>query len=187
MAATPPIRFTSFASRRQILEALGEAGIFRQLAPFDPHIVGSVPLDVHHAASDIDICCGAPDLTAFASALKALANVELVEVTENVYLGRPSVIGHFIIGGHAADIFAQSCPVSEHQSYRLWKVEARLLAVGGDALRDRVRAHKIAGMKTEAAFAASLRLAGDPVDVLLQLAASPDNRLEAVVAAAGIA
>ena len=43
----PPI---PVAGARAILERYG---LFETLAPFDPHWVGSIPLDIHNAGADV--------------------------------------------------------------------------------------------------------------------------------------
>ncbi len=45
-------------------DALRRAGLLRILEPFDPHVVGTLPLGVARPDSDIDIVCCAADLSA---------------------------------------------------------------------------------------------------------------------------
>lgn len=56
-------------------------------------------------------------------------------------------------------------------------VQARLLEIGGEALRQAVIALKRSGLKTEPAFARLLGLAGDAYQALLTLEASSDGDL----------
>jgi hypothetical protein len=57
------------------------------------------------------------------------------------------------------------------------EAERRLLQLGGSAAREQVLALKQAGLKTEPAFAAWLRLSGDPYEALLALARLNDEEL----------
>jgi hypothetical protein len=98
------------------------------------------------------------------------------------YLGRPSAIVRFALPNLPVEIFARPEPVEAHESFRHHKAARRLLAVGGEPLRDRVRAFKTMGLKTEPAFALALGLEGDAGLAMLDLAEAPDFVLAALVA-----
>src|SRR5690606_5251912 len=50
-------------------DALRTGQVVARLAAFDPHVVGTLPLGLAVAGSDIDIVCHAPDVEAFAAIL----------------------------------------------------------------------------------------------------------------------
>ena len=57
------------------------------------------------------------------------------------------------------------------------QVEKKLLRLGGSKLRDCIHTLKLAGVKTEPAFARCLKLGGDPYLVLLKLAGFSEAEL----------
>ena len=165
---------------------LGQARVFERLERFDPRWVGSIPLDVHQAGADVDICCSAGDLARFRSALDAaFGGCAGYETGLTTHAGEPSVIARFALDDLPVEIYGRDRPVETHESYVHWLAEDRLLTLGGPGLRTDVRAAKARGLKTEPAFAACLKLGGDPYSELLKLASPSDAALAALLAAAG--
>lgn len=161
--------------------ALAQSGALQVLAAFDPHVVGTLPLDIAVDGSDIDIACHAPDPLAFTSAVwTAFASFERFSIHQWVGGGRP-VVASFRILGWDMEIFGSCMPVAEQPAWRHFDVEKRLLSLGGQRLRDAVMRFRAAGMKTEPAFAAALGLAGNPYDALLSLQMLGDDRLRSII------
>lgn len=176
----PPI---PVAGARAILERYG---LFETLAPFDPHWVGSIPLDIHNAGADADICCSAgPDLPAFQAALQTA--FPDARISPNTHSGEASVIASLERDGLPIEIYGRSRPVEAHESYIHWLAEHRLLGLAEDRLRRNVRETKATGLKTEPAFAHCLKLGGEPYAELLKLASPGDAALRQVIRAAGYA
>lgn len=166
--------------------SLDQGRVFERLERFDPRWVGSIPLDVHLAGADADICCSARDLAGFRSALDAaFGGCADYRASLTTHAGEPSVIARFALGGLPVEIYGRERPVETHESYVHWRAEDRLLRLGGARLRTDVRAAKARGLKTEPAFAACLKLGGDPYSELLKLASPPDAALAALLAAIG--
>ncbi|MEA1675127.1 DUF4269 domain-containing protein [Nitrospirillum sp. BR 11163] len=166
-------------------DALARTGIVEALAAFGPRVAGTPPLGLDLPSSDIDILCHARDAAAFAKALWALgAEWEGFTLHQWRQAPRP-VIGRFRAHGWAFEVFGSPDPVEMQAGWRHFMVEARLLALGGPGLRAAVMAARLAGLKTEPAFAQVLKLRGEPYAALLLLAAAPDDRLAALVAVAG--
>lgn len=164
---------------RAILE---ETGVFAAVAPFDGRLIGSIPLDLHGEGADADIVCQAQDLDAFATAMVAtFGDRPAFRAQVAPYLGRPSSIVKFTIPDLPVEVFARPEPVETHESFRHHRTAQRLLALGGEALRDQVRGLKAAGLKTEPAFAAALGLEGDAGMAMLDLADAPDFVLAALI------
>jgi hypothetical protein len=156
--------------------------VFTATAAFDGRFIGSIPLDVHGETADADIVCQAEDLDDFADAMTAAFGDQpdfLVEV--GPYLGRPSAIARLSLPQLPVEIFARPEPVEFHESFRHHQAALRLLAIGGEALRDQVRGLKAMGFKTEPAFAQALGLEGDPGMAMLDLAEAPEFVLEALI------
>jgi ribosomal protein S18 acetylase RimI-like enzyme len=161
------------------------AHLFAELSPYQPALVGTFPLGLTIASSDIDIACFATDLVAFEGDLCGVLHRRGVEVTVSpVRVDPPGLVASFTHDGTAFEVFAQPIPVHTQAGFRHMIVEGRLLSVGGAALRDRILAAKRAGAKTEPAFAALLGLPGDPFASMLALEHSSPAALHALVAAA---
>jgi len=135
----------------------------RDLAGVDATLVGTVPLGIDVPGSDLDIICRARVPDAFERELRRLygsaAGFRLDRRAGPT--GRARSLGRFTAGGEQLEIFGEDVPVEEQAGFCHMVVEARLLELGGDALRRRVVERKRAGERTEPAFAAELRLDGD--------------------------
>jgi len=145
--------------------------VLERLSAFDAVWVGSTALDVHLRDADLDICCSAKgDLDGFAATLKAEFGAQpKFKLDRKAYRGQPSCIARFELSGQAIEIWGHDHPVEDHEFYRFFKVEERLLRFGGDDLRAAIRELKEDGLSTEAAFAEALELEGDPEEALLGL------------------
>ncbi len=78
-------------------------------------------------------------------------------------------------------------PVEQQRGWRHLVVEQRLLALGGEGLLEAVLALRRQSMKTEPAFAAVLKLTGDPYLALLDLAKQDDTTVVSLLQAEGFA
>ena len=164
-------------------EALDRLNLLSLLEAFDPHVAGTPPLGLALPASDIDILCHAPDPEIFALRLWDLFEHEPdFRVWRWIGPIRP-VVCAFTTHGWPIEIFGQDIPVSEQTGWRHFRIEQRLLALGGEAFRLAVLRLRRDGAKTEPAFAAALRLSGDPYDGLLTLESWSDQALQALIVA----
>ncbi|OYW48019.1 MAG: phage capsid protein [Novosphingobium sp. 28-62-57] len=169
------------------LVALDEADILSQLAAFDPHVAGTLPLGLDLPTSDIDILCFAPDPELFVRAVwKAFEVLPEFHIVQRIGHDRP-VVARFAHGGWTIELFGQAIPVPKQYGWRHLLVERRLLALGSAAFRNAVMARRRAGLKTEPAFAAVLGLAGDPYQALLELETCADEDLLARLSIKGLA
>lgn len=158
-------------------EALRETAVLERLADFAPRVAGTPPLGLDLPGSDIDILCHAPDPADFAERVwRDFGHCEGFALWQWTAAGRPIVAG-FRACGWPFEIFGAPEPVAEQVAWRHFGVERRLLALGGDALRETVMALRRRGLKTEPAFAAALGLTGDPYVALLALEGLPDEAL----------
>lgn len=166
-------------------EALRRSGALAALARFDPHVAGTPPLALDLPGSDIDILCHAPDLADFAAALRDTFEAwDAFALRQWISNDRP-VIASFHAHGWPFEVFGERRPVREQDGWRHFVVERRLLALGGPDFRAAVTRRRMAGDKTEPAFAAVLGLPGDPYRAMLALAAESDAQLAVRVVAAG--
>jgi hypothetical protein len=159
--------------QRAAFAAITEAGVMRDLAAFTPALAGTVPLGIDTEASDLDIICRAEDLAGFAGLVHQLyGNWEGFALSRYPVRGVESVVASFRHGGWGFELFAQDVPVAEQYACLHLLAEARLLAAGGEAAREAIRALKRQGLKTEPAFARHFGLAGDPYEALARLGRS---------------
>lgn len=157
------------------------AQLFRDLEAFQPTLVGTYPLGLQVDGSDFDVVCTCDDLDAFERALcAALEKLGLTDVRRE-RREPDAVVAAFHLGDLAIEVFGQALPVHEQRGFRHMVIEGRLLVYGGAVLRERVRALKRTGIKTEPAFAQLLCLAGDPYAALLELETWPPERMRAAV------
>ena len=162
-------------------EALTRTGIMEALQPYDPHIAGTPPLGLDLPHSDIDILCHAPDPARFAQILwDRFADFADFRIWQWSRDDRPVLAG-FVAQGWQFEIFGQAKPVSQQAGWRHFTAERRLLALGGPCLADAVMKWRRTGLKTEPAFAAALRLKGDPYKGLLDLADCDDAALSRLI------
>ena len=162
-------------------EALRRVGIMQALQAYDPHIAGTPPLGLDLPTSDIDILCHAPDPERFAQTVWThFAHLADFRMWQWIRDDRPVLAG-FVAQGWQFEIFGQARPVARQAGWRHFTAERRLLALGGPRLADVVMKFRRTGLKTEPAFAAALRLKGDPYRRLLDLADCDDAALSRLI------
>lgn len=168
--------------QRAAYRTLQRLEIFENLHGYSPTLVGTVPIDVDVAGSDLDIICEAADLDAFARHVtSSYGQYDGFRLWQRDIRGVPSVVARFRAKAFPVEVFAQPQPVTEQHAYRHMIVEARLLQIGGEAARRGVRRLKRAGYKTEPAFARYFGLDGDPYEALLALYPLDDAQLRAQI------
>jgi hypothetical protein len=168
-------------------EVLRRAEIMTALAEFDPHVAGTLPLGLDLPTSDMDVLCHAADPDIFAAVLwAAFGNAADFSIRQWSEADR-AIIASFTVHGWKFQIFGQAKPISEQTAWRHLLIERRLLDLGGPALRAAVMCERAGGMKTEPAFAALLKLEGDPYRALLDLEGCADESLIRLLEAAGFA
>jgi hypothetical protein len=173
--------------RRSYEEPLAECDVLGALAPFDPRIAGTPPLDLDLPATDIDVLCFAPDTHAFTDAVwHNFSSAPAFTAKQLMTAPRP-VVASFEAAGWRIELYGEAIPVEQQRGWRHFAVERRLLALGGEDLPITVLALRQQGMKTEPAFAAALRLKGDPYLALLGLGEQDDETLVSVLQAGGFA
>jgi Domain of unknown function (DUF4269) len=79
------------------------------------------------------------------------------------------VIANFEAEGWTFELFGSRQPAEEQIGWRHFRIEQRLLQIGGEALRTLIIDERRKGLKTEPAFSAVLNLSGNPYEALLDL------------------
>jgi ADP-ribose pyrophosphatase YjhB (NUDIX family) len=160
--------------QRAALSTLQRLKIVETLAAYMPTLIGTIPLNVETAQSDLDIACFAPDLDEFIATVSDLyGDLSQFRLNRKLIRGVPSVIANFDGGDFDLQLFAQPQPVLAQYGYRHLIVEARLLSLGSDADRQAIRRLKESGIKTEPAFAQHFGIEGDPYEALWTLSLTP--------------
>lgn len=166
-------------------EAVRRIDILGILAPFDPHVIGTLPLGIARPGSDIDIVCCAVGRSATATLLwehfRAADGFAIYQWSAN---GRP-LIARFEAYGWPFEIFASADPVSEQPGWQHFEIERRLLGLSEPAFRTAILALRAGGEKTEPAFANLLGLPGDPYRAMSALFSASDDELIELLTASG--
>lgn len=156
---------------------LDRLGILANLASFDPIVIGTPPLGIDIASSDIDVACHAIDLEEFTvAATRAYSLMPGFAVAADARSENSTIRVLFHSDGWPIELFCQTLPVSQQWGVRHFFVEQRILAAF-PALGDEIVALKAAGLNTEAAFAKLLQLRGDPYEAVLALEACSDTEI----------
>jgi len=165
------------ARQRSAFASIQEFRVLEVLRDYDPILVSTVSLDIDIASSDLDIICEAPDLSVFAAFLNSVFGSFEGFGVRNSDTTEPAVVAQFFCGGWEYEIFAQGIPVERQNAFRHLVQIDRVLRCGGHAWRERIRALKQGGMKTEPAVARCLGLEGDPYQAVLSLESLSDDEL----------
>lgn len=167
------------------LDVVAKLDLLRTLAEFDPIVIGTPPLGIATAASDIDIACSAPDSGRFDHTVRsAFGSMHAFSIRTSDHLPDPATVASFFACGWEIEIFCQKTATENQWGVRHFRVEKRLLALR-PTLRERIVGFKQDGLKTEPAFARALGLTGDPYAAILQLEDLSDAQLVDLLDAAG--
>ena len=168
------------AVQQSAYRALTTSNLLQVLQPYQPLLVGTVPIGLQQPGSDLDIVCEVYDLDAFEALLRTHFGQHPAFTLHRIeQQGHACLVAGFMVGEWPVEIFGQPVPSAQQHGYRHLLIEHRLLTLGGDTFRAQVQAQRAAGLKTEPAFAATLGLTGDPYAALLTLEAYSDAELRA--------
>jgi hypothetical protein len=145
-------------------------------------VIGTPPLGIDIQSSDIDIACTADDLYRFKAAVtKQFGQQKNFIIKDLKKFTEPAVCIAFSSSGWEIELFCQAIPIREQWGVRHFLIEKRLLELQ-PSLRNKVIELKESGLKTEPAFAALLKLEGDPFEAMLELEKLSDEELAALAA-----
>lgn len=152
--------------------------VMAELSEFTPFLAGTIPIDIDLPESDLDVICYADDLNRFFFVVEQqFSGLNGFTIKQYAMGTDECVVANLILDDFLIEIFGQSHPVTEQNAYRHMVVEARLLHLGGELMKQTIRQLKHSGLKTEPAFAQYLRLSGDPYQALLDLYDLNDQEL----------
>lgn len=174
---TAPGHGAALTECHRVLDALG---LRKALKDFRPRIVGTIPLDIHTADSDLDVVCEVHDLDRFEALLrKTFGQREDFSLERHPPAGEQpeAVVARIETAAYPVEVSGEGRPTVNQPAYRRYAVQHRLLRLGGEDLREAVQALKEGGEATEPAFCKLLGLGGDPRRALLDLEDKGDAEL----------
>ena len=144
--------------------------VLEKLAPYQPLLAGTIPLDIDIAQSDLDIVCYWADKDNFIKSVSQhFSAYPFFTLREKVIGDHPTVIAAFQAESFTLELFGQPVPSHRQAAYRHMLIEHKLLLQHGDRFKKQVVQLKLQGYKTEPAFAQLLGLKGNPYEALLLL------------------
>ncbi|WP_136616873.1 MULTISPECIES: DUF4269 domain-containing protein [Mesorhizobium] len=168
--------------RPNYVDAVIGARVVEHLADFDWRIVGTPPLGIDVPNSDIDIICHTLNYEQFADVVWGSFGYHLDFSLRQWSSGERCVVCDFFFDGWKFQIFGDRRCIVDQAAWRHFVVEQRLLALGGETLRQRVFAERLQGFKTEPAFAKVLGLDGNPFSEMQKLFEAEDEDLCLLIA-----
>lgn len=168
-------------TQQRAFAVLNKHNILENLAAFDPVMVSTVCVDLDIEGSDLDIICCHRNIDVFRTTLVS---------TFGDYPGfrqwdrksdHEEVVTSFHADGFEIEIYGSVVPVNTQFAYRHLSMMEQVLEIGGEPLRNQVRALKMSGLKTEPAFAEVLELTGDPFTAFLDLERLSDTQLKELI------
>jgi hypothetical protein len=140
------------------------------LARLQSDPVGTVPIGINVAGSDLDIICEVQDFDRFELiVIDYFKDYHEFSVVRRQVEGNERIKINFTIEEWQIEIFGQSKPTTEQNGYIHMVIEDRMLSMYGDVFKDEIIRLKSEGLKTEPAFAKALKLLGDPYQRLLEI------------------
>lgn len=144
--------------QRQAYYILSVHQLLSKLYPFQPIVVGSLPIGVDIPGSALKISCSCQNR----SKLKQVLAAEFSQYTDFLLSEKSDKIkASYYIDGLKVEVLGHSLPTHQQLAYRLLLIENYLLRTYGEPLQEQVIAFKLQGMSTETAFARAMGLLGN--------------------------
>jgi hypothetical protein len=159
------IKFLQYGSERQIevYQLLQESKLLILLEPYNPILVGSIPLQLDLPASDVDIICQFKSKNQFMNHISRMFNQEAQFIVKEFFMyGIETVTANFQIKGVEVELFAQEIPTKEQMGYKHLLIEYELLKLYGEPFRKQILELKKNGSTTEEAICKILGIEGNP-------------------------
>ncbi len=152
-----------------LMDFLNSSQILNKLKSYSPCISGTLPLNIHTPHSDLDILFCAQDLAQFERDVTQLLQGRFdLQMKRTTKQGQETSITVFHTDHFKVELFAQNYSSFKQQANIHFLIEARLLKIFKEELRQRVKALKEEGHKTEPAFGMIFNLSS-PYDDLIKL------------------
>ncbi len=163
--------------QQALFAALSASGVLVKLVDYQPALVSTIGLGIDLPNSDVDIVCSAASPREF----QLFAHREWYGAHDyrSLLLSSGEVVVQFSVAGFLFELYCSSLPTAEQAGVRHFQQVARVLAMGGDLVRELVMKHRWQGAKTEVAVASALGLEGDPYEAVLALETLTDAAVQA--------
>lgn len=166
------------ARQKSAYKLLKKLKIFEVLKNYNPILVGTIPIDIDIANSDLDIICEVYEPDDFEKiVIQFYKDYDTFHIDRQFVGGMETSFSSFRYDDFCIEIFGQPKPVFEQNGYRHMIIEKRLLNLGGKKLKEEIKKLKLLGMKTEPAFASYFGLKGDPFEEMLELSLLSEEEL----------
>ncbi|WP_248929768.1 DUF4269 domain-containing protein [Paenibacillus hamazuiensis] len=165
--------------QREVYRLINQHRLLDRLKEYNPILVGTVPIDIHVAGSDLDIICEVHDFERFDEALaREFGKYPGYTAVKRSVDGIERMKANFMCDHWPVEVFGQAVPTVKQNGFRHMVIEARLLQLFGESFKRKIIEMKSYGIKTEPAFARELQLEGDPYEELLKLCTYSDEELK---------
>lgn len=166
------------ARQKSAYKLLKKLKIFEVLKNYNPILVGTIPIDIDIANSDLDIICEVYEPDDFEKiVIQFYKGYDTFHIDRQFIGGLETSFSSFRYDDLCIEIFGHPKPVFEQNGYRHMIIEKRILNIGGKRLKQEIKKLKILGMKTEPAFASYFGLKGDPFEEMLELSLLSEEEL----------
>lgn len=165
---------TGTMKQRAAYKLIRKYRLWKILHPFSPLLAGTIPLDIDIETSDLDILCCSQDFAAITYEVFSHLTSAQIQVIHS----QDRLVIRFELGAFPIEIYTEKQASEMQNGFVHMLVEARLLHLGGEALKQEIRTLKQEGYNTEHAFTHALNLKGDPFKVLYDLSQASDQMLE---------
>ena len=164
--------------QRLAYNTLQKSKIFNILSQYNPVLVGTIPIDIDIASSDLDIICEVYDHQIFEKTIKKhYGTYKNFSVNRQTVRGVETSFSKFRYDGFIIEIFGQPNSVFKQNGYRHMIIEKKILDLVGRDVKEEIKKLKRSGIKTEPAFAKYLELKGDPFEELQNLSFLSEKEL----------
>lgn len=160
------------STQQAAYDILSMLGVLETLAPYDARLAGTIPLEVDIPGSDLDILCQVSEaqMDAFAALMRqAYRHLPGFTLARKRRYGHAVILCDFSFRDFPIQVYGSPTPVDAQRAWVHLLAEAHLLAQAKPEDRTAVRALKLAGIKTEPAFAQVFGLEGDAYETLYEM------------------
>lgn len=164
-------------SQQRAHQCLSTLEIFLTLARYSPTLVSTVCLDIDIESSDLDIICEVYNHDVFIKDVEQLYGHYREFSSRRSEHNPPATVIRFLTDQFEIELFGQAIPIEQQSAYRHLVQIDRVLRLGGQGMREQIRALKRQGVKTEPAVSQLLRLPGDPYQAVLDLECAGDAEI----------
>ncbi len=153
-----------------VFSSIQKLGVLNTLSPFNPLIVGTLPLDIHTPSSDVDIIFSHTDLSQLKEILvKNYSHLDKFSIDFKPDKTPNYILANFQFNNTLFELYGSTTPTLEQRAFKHFNLQERLLKIGCTKFKQQIKTLRKKGFKTEPAFASAMNIKGDPYENLLDL------------------